>query len=265
MSHATVQRGARGHASLLGGLILAGLVVCLTAPGLAQTPSKAPPEKDKAPVPEKMPVYPVFPKLTISSSSSEVADQVKVINDLLEASWKANKIIPAGYADDHEFIRRASLDIIGRIARPDEIANFLKQPQATRRSWLIDELLKNEDYPRHWGATWTNWLLSRTGVFGHGTYHEGLNEWVGDQFAQNVTHDKFVTALLTASGENAGDKKNPAVNFILAHVGEALCPARARPRKASSRWCRSLRASPACSWAPRSSAPSATTTRSRIA
>jgi hypothetical protein len=222
MSHATVQRGVRGLGSLSGGLILAGLVVFLTSPGLAQPPSKTTPEKGKAPdkaVPEKTLVYPTFPKLTVSSRSSEVADQVKVINDLLEASWKANKIIPAGYVEDHEFIRRASLDIIGRIARPDEIERYLKDPAATRRSLLIDRLLDSEEYPLHWSSTWTNWLLSRTGVFGHGTYHEGLNDWLKDQFAQSVTHDKLVTALLTASGDNT---KNGAVNFILAHVGEAV-------------------------------------------
>ena len=226
MSHATGQRGFPGHLSLVGGLILAGLLVCLASPGLAQTPTKAPPDKVKAaPVPEKpAPAMPTFPKLTIASKGTEVADQVKVINDMLAAGWTANKIVPAGYVDDHEFIRRASLDIIGRIAKPEEIDHFLKDPADKRRSMLIDRLLDSEEYPLHWSNTWTNWLLSRTGVFGRGTYHEDLNRWLNDRFAENMPYDKLVTALLTASGENT---KNGAVNFILAHVGEPVPGARA--------------------------------------
>jgi len=231
MSHATGQRRFPGHLSLVGGLILAGLLVCLAAPGLAQTPTKTDPDKPKAtPTPPEKGValpMPTFPKLTIASKGAEVADQVKVINDMLatgKTGWAANKIVPAGFVDDHEFIRRASLDIIGRIAKPEEIDHYLRDPQDKRRSMLIDRLLDSEEYPLHWSTTWTNWLLSRTGVFGHGTYHEDLSRWLNDRFAENMPYDKLVTALLTASGENT---KNGAVNFILAHVGEPIPGARA--------------------------------------
>lgn len=231
MSDATGQRGFPKHLSLAGGLILTGLLVCLVAPGAAQTPAKADPDKTKAaPVPtDKVPapVAPTFPKLTIVAKSPEVPDQVKLINDMLAEGWKANKIIPAGYVDDHEFIRRASLDIIGRIAKPEEIEHFLKDPKESRRSMLIDRLLDSDEYALHWSNTWSNWLLSRTGVFGHGTYHDEMTAWLKDQFALNVSYDKLVTSLITASGENAGDKPNGAVNFILAHVGEPIPGAKA--------------------------------------
>jgi hypothetical protein len=47
--------------------------------------------------------------------------------------------------------------------------------------------------------------------------------WLEDQFANNRHYDELVKALLTATGENT---KNGAVNFILAHVGENVPPAR---------------------------------------
>src|SRR5215469_12506458 len=51
--------------------------------------------------------------------------QVKVINDQIEAEWKANNLKPSDRCSDFEFIRRASLDIIGRIATPQEIKVYL--------------------------------------------------------------------------------------------------------------------------------------------
>jgi hypothetical protein len=154
-------------------------------------------------------------------AAADVSEMVKLINERLEATWAANKVVPTRYVDDYEFIRRASLDIIGRIAKPAEIQQYLKDPRDTRRALLIDRLLASEDYPRHWATVWANWLLGRTGVFGRGKYHDEMVSWLEDQFAQNRPYNQIVRDLLTASGENT---KNGAVNFILAHVGEAVPP-----------------------------------------
>src|SRR5262249_37114312 len=129
-------------------------------------------------------------------------EMVKLINTKLEAGWKANNIVPSRWATDEEFIRRASLDLIGRIATPDEIAKYLSQPADTRRSWLIEHLLASDEYPKHWADLWTNWLLSRSGIFGKGVYHAEMKEWLEDQFAQNKSYNEIVTKLITATGKN---------------------------------------------------------------
>lgn len=185
-------------------------------------------------------------------------DAVKFINEKLRAAWTENKVQPARFVNDYEFIRRASLDIIGRVAKTEEIRKYLNYPTASRRPQIIEDLLAHEEYPRHWASMWSNWLLSRSGVFGRGKYHNDLTVWLEDQFAQNVSYNKLVSQLVTAKGKNT---ENPAVNFILAHLGENT-PRPSGPRRGSSRWCRSPRGSPGFSWACSSSAPSATTTHS---
>lgn len=199
------------RAALAGGLLLAGL-------GLIRLAQAAPGD---APAPAaKTAVRPVAPlKLTIVSEGSDVAEMSKLINDRLQAAWETNKIVPSAYVDDYEFIRRASLDIIGRVATPDEIRAYLKDPIDKRRSMLIERLLKHEDYARHWANLWTNWLLTRAGDFGKGKYHEQTTVWLEDQFAQNKPYHEMVTKLLTASGKNSD---NGAVNFMLAHLGEPI-------------------------------------------
>jgi hypothetical protein len=146
------------------------------------------------------------------------AEMVGIINEAIKQGWDDNKITPSKPCTDSEFIRRASLDIIGRIATPAEVAAFAAQPVATRRAWLIEQLLKSEEYPRHWANMWANWLLTRSGAFGgRSSYHEDLRVWLEDQLAQNIPFNQLVTKLVTAKGKN---RSNPEVNFILAHVGE---------------------------------------------
>jgi hypothetical protein len=202
---------------VLGALLLGGLLVALTpAGGAARDPeSKDPPAKE---TPEKKTTSTApFKYVPHSKVTSDVPEMVKTINEKVEAEWKKNKIVPAAYVDDYEFIRRATLDIIGRIAKPEEIRDFLKDPVDTRRSLLIDRLLSNEEYARHWANLWANWMLTRSGPFGRGMYHDQMTVWLEDQFAQNKPYHEIVRAVLTAEGENT---KNGAVNFILAHVGE---------------------------------------------
>jgi hypothetical protein len=221
MAHA-VERGWRpGRAlALVVGLLVTGVLV-------AQAPRKDTKPKPKPKDTKKeTPAGPRVKAITLPSDvSNDVREMVGVINTKLEEAWKENNLTPSANANDYEFIRRASLDIIGRIAKPQEIAQFLKDPKETRRTKLIDRLLASPDYPRHWANVWSNWLLSRAGAFGRGAYHEQMATWLEDQFAQNKKYHELVQELITAKGKNTD---NGAVNFILAHVGEAEPPARRR-------------------------------------
>jgi hypothetical protein len=151
------------------------------------------------------------------ATGGDPAEVVKLIDDGLRAAWEENKLTPSARCDDHDFIRRASLDIIGRIATPAEIDAYLKDSAKERRHHLIERLLKSEEYAKNWANIWANWLLSRSPPFGRGQYHEQMQTWLEDQFAQNKPLHEVVKALITAEGKNTD---NGAVNFILAHVGE---------------------------------------------
>jgi hypothetical protein len=219
-------------ASFAGGLLLAA--VCITAfsaPGSARDPKDEPAKAAKREKAEKgdlktvpAPAAPHPPANQLAPGARpDVAEMVGLINKKLEATWAANKVVPSRYADDYEFIRRVSLDLIGRIAKPAEITKFLHDSKETRRALLVERLLASDEFPHHWATLWANWLLGRTGVFGRGQYHDETVSWLEDQFAQNRPYNRIVHDLLTASGDNT---KNGAVNFILAHVGEAVPPPR---------------------------------------
>jgi hypothetical protein len=223
--------------SRCGRLLLAGagfgLAVALIAPGVfAQNAAPKGDGKKKEEAKQEAPKKdehkkPEPPRFSLAPGiEPRAAETVQMINKKLEAAWEENKLTPSKLSDDYEFIRRATLDIIGRIAKPEEIAQYLKDPAATRRSQLVERLLKSEDYPKNWANVWTNWLLTRSGPFARGMYHDAMVNWLEDEFARTDTkerkgyrYDDMVHQLITAKGKNT-ELKGAATNFILAHLGE---------------------------------------------
>lgn len=227
MRSASAKNRDTARTVIAAAFLLAGVFGLL---GLARADEKDEKEPKKKPAKVK-PITPTGPmtlkRAFIKDIGADVKEMSKLIDAKLAEGWKANKITPSHYIDDHAFIRRASLDIIGRVATPKEIQTYMAQSPETRRSWLIEDLLKRPEYPRHWAHLWANWLLTRSGDFGRGVYKDELVLWLEDQFAKNKPYNEIVTKLLTATGKNVNDDKNPArfnaaSNFILAHVGESV-------------------------------------------
>lgn len=146
-------------------------------------------------------------------------EQVAYINELIEKGWKENKVAPSPRCTDYEFIRRASLDIIGRIATIKEISQFMADPPERRRSLLVERLLKSPEFGENLGNLWTVMLLTRTGS--QKIHQEQMREWLAEQFnspSKNGWAD-IATELIAASGAT---NEKPAVNFILHHLGEPV-------------------------------------------
>jgi hypothetical protein len=146
------------------------------------------------------------------------ADITAFINEQIKQGWQANKITPSKVAGDAEFLRRAYLDIIGRIPTVEEIKAYEQLSTRTRRTDLIERLMQDDDYPVNWANHWTVWLLTRTSP--NGIDREAMRDWLALSFANNKSYDKMVEDLLTAEGSCGGADANGATNFIASHVGE---------------------------------------------
>ena len=70
--------------------------------------------------------------------------------------------VPASpLADDAEFVRRAHLDITGRIPTGDRVLAFLESKEPGKRAKLIDELLATREYGLHFATIWRNLMVRR--------------------------------------------------------------------------------------------------------
>ncbi len=71
------------------------------------------------------------------------------IDRLLESSWKKAGVNPAKPATDEEYLRRAYLDLLGRIPDVQEARAFLQTRETDKREKLVDFLLEHADYPKN--------------------------------------------------------------------------------------------------------------------
>ena len=198
------RRLLHGAAFFLLSLLAAGLVADTSAQDVK---SAKPAKKTTKPRKET-----ISDELAVTSAARQV---VANINEEIEKKWKENKVEPSDRCSDYEFIRRASLDLIGRIARRREIDEFMKDPPRRRRSLLIERLLASDEYAGNMANLWTALLLTRSGAK---KYHEEMHAWLQEQFQKpDATWSRISTELLTASGKTS---ENGAVNFVLAHLGE---------------------------------------------
>ncbi len=144
------------------------------------------------------------------------------LDETLRAKRKAAKMPLAERCTDAEFIRRAYLDILGRIPSREEVKTWLIPDLTTpegqefarlkshqRREKLIEALLASPEYAESWARTWAITLIGREA---DATYRNMLQEWLQGQFAQNRPFDKLVYDLVTASGSS---ENNKAIGYII--------------------------------------------------
>lgn len=130
------------------------------------------------------------------------------VDELVFANLKQIGIPPSPVCDDATFIRRASLDIAGRLPTSDETEAFLSQPEATRRDQLIDRLLASPGYADFFANKWTSLLKNRRDDASDITSNFAFHAWVRDSLLANVPYDQLVRELLAATGTVIG---NPPV------------------------------------------------------
>ncbi|MEZ6056357.1 MAG: DUF1549 and DUF1553 domain-containing protein [Planctomycetaceae bacterium] len=125
--------------------------------------------------------------------------RVNFIDDFLWAGHQRLGLLPSAPANDATFLRRATIDIIGRLPTVAEAEAFLKDTSPHRRETLVEQLLAHPEYAEHWANKWADLLRPNP-------YHVGIkatlnyDAWIRDAFRRNQPYDEFVRELLTAEG-----------------------------------------------------------------
>ncbi len=109
--------------------------------------------------------------------------------------------------DDATFLRRVSLDLIGRVPTVDEQLAFA---ESRDRSALVDELLDNPEHPLFWSQLWSTLLVGR--FPGQQTDRELLRRWLEDSLAKEVPLNHLAFELISASGISS---LHGPVNYLL--------------------------------------------------
>ncbi len=114
---------------------------------------------------------------------------------------------PAPLADDAAFLRRATLDTIGLVPTPAEVAAFLADTSADKRARAIDRLLADKRWADQWVPYWQDVLAENPAILKATLNNTGpFRYFLHDALRDNWAMDRFATALVSmeGSGRNGG-------------------------------------------------------------
>jgi hypothetical protein len=139
------------------------------------------------------------------------------IDRLIEARLAAEQQKPNPLVDDATFLRRAYLQIVGRIPDAEEAQAFLQQKGRDRRTELVDRLFASPGHDSH-EFHWLADLLRARSRLMRQTSGEPFVHYLKQSIAQDKPFDVLVREMLTASGP-AGQRGNGATGYLLRDLG----------------------------------------------
>jgi hypothetical protein len=155
------------------------------------------------------------------------------IDRLIEARLKQEGARPAPPADDGAFLRRLSLDVVGRVPPVAEARRFLREGAPDKRRRELERLLDSPGYAKHFTNVWRDLLLPEANAdFQRRYLVPGVEGWLRRHFSDNTPYDKMVRELITlkvASGRDAmlefqefyrGGGGDSPIGFYLAKEGK---------------------------------------------
>lgn len=116
----------------------------------------------------------------------------------IEAVWAARKVQPAPVTDDAEFLRRVTLDLIGRIPTTAEVHAFLEDKSSDKRRKTVERLLQSPAHANHFTVVWRSMMLPQNNNQQVQFLAGQLDSWLRKRFRENTPYDQTVRELLTA-------------------------------------------------------------------
>ena len=131
----------------------------------------------------------------------DVKQAAKEIDALVEAGLKKHDLKPNAEINDETFVRRAYLDIVGRIPTIEEAENFHGSTYDRKREQLIADLLESDGAVSHGYNFWADVLRINTELGTNAAEAEAAyNLWLKKTIAENRPYDQFVRELVGARG-----------------------------------------------------------------
>jgi len=131
------------------------------------------------------------------------------IDQLVFQRLKDLGLPPSELCDDGTFLRRATLDLAGRLPTRAETDAFLADKAGDKREQLIDRLLDSKDYADFFANKWSAILRNRRRSATEDMKPTlAFHDWIRDSLQENKPYDVFVREILTATGEEV---KTPPV------------------------------------------------------
>jgi mono/diheme cytochrome c family protein len=157
------------------------------------------------------------------------ADPTAAIDYFLTAGYSACQVRPSPLCDDRTFVRRVSLDLVGRIPTPEEARAFLFDADPNKRVKLVDRLMATDEAARNFREVWDALLMGRRGNRREDRRRSGgWYDFLESAYKESRPWDEVVRTMITARPERPADKG--AIWFLYERrnehqqIAEAIAP-----------------------------------------
>jgi hypothetical protein len=133
------------------------------------------------------------------ATAAQALPRFNFIDRLVDERLAKLGIAPSPIADDSRFLRRLTLDLLGRLPTADESRRFLADTAPARRERVIDELLERPEFNDYWALYWADQLRVDRETLGHKAAYE-MYRWIRDSLAERKPLSQFAVELLAAEG-----------------------------------------------------------------
>jgi hypothetical protein len=151
----------------------------------------------------------IVSSLLAAAGSDTLPTHAERIDSVLQQRYDAEGITPLPLCDDLTFLRRVSLDLLGRIPTAEEVSQFELHPD---RAGTIDTMLESDEFESFLSEVWTGWLLGYSNAFQ--TDRELFRIWMEREIANDVNFQEMTRKMITADGSVAAEGQ---VNFLARH------------------------------------------------
>lgn len=124
--------------------------------------------------------------------------RINPVDRLIDAHLAQHKLPRPEPLSDAAFARRASLDLIGLLPKPEALEKFLADKSPDKRGKLVRSLLADDiDYAEHWLTFWNDLLRNDYGGTGFITGgRKQISRWLYQSLVDNKPFDQFARELI---------------------------------------------------------------------
>jgi uncharacterized protein DUF1549/uncharacterized protein DUF1553 len=128
-------------------------------------------------------------------------------------------VTAAERTNDFEFLRRVTLDLTGRIPKPEDVTTFVADSSANKRATTIDKLLATSEWADKWTMYFGDLLKNNSRNTQIPRYTSGVaafNTWIRNSLTSNKPYDQWVREMISATGNNSYQQGE--LNFMVGGV-----------------------------------------------
>lgn len=152
-------------------------------------------------------LFATFAVAALSLSIGFAADKfdkqaaIQKIDELVQTGLKKHEMKRGAEIEDTTFVRRAYLDIAGRIPTIEESETFLGSTYERKREQLIATLLESDGHVSHSYNFWADVLRINNTLGNNSIQAEAAYQlWIKDSVETNRPYDEMVSELVSATG-----------------------------------------------------------------